>query len=253
MSMSFIMRENFDHFESADSGPVFYESRSQSPPIQEKVKIIPEKLTVPEVTEFLERPRLDRLVQRSLEQTGSVLVAGRAGTGKTAFASKYSQGYDRVIWYRIETSDRDWKIFSSHLFAAIDNKAALDHDSEVAVLVETLLGECAGNIENTLFVLDDVHNVFDAPWFDEFFHTMLYALPADMHLISLSRSMPSLPLWRLRSKQVLSVIEENILVFDEKESLEFCKHSGVGRVEAERLYAESFGRVGKLKTLIESI
>lgn len=247
------MRESFDHFEPVESGPVFYESRPQSPVNKEKIKIITEKLSVPEVQDHLERPRVERLLQRSLDQTGSVLVTGRAGAGKTAFASKYSEGYDRVIWYRIETSDRDWKIFSSHLFAAIDNGMTLDPDGEVAVLVETLLGDCAGTLEKTLLVLDDIHNVFDAPWFDEFFHTLLYALPSNMHLISLSRSMPSLPLWRLRSKQVLSVIEENILLFDEKESLEFCKRSGVSRQDAERLYVESFGRVGKLKTLLESI
>ena len=44
--------------------------------------------------------------------------------------------------------------------------------------------------KSRLIVLDDVHNVFDAEWFNEFFHTALFSLTPETHLIFLSRSKP---------------------------------------------------------------
>ena len=62
-----------------------------------------------------------------------------------------------------------------------------------------------------LLVLDNVHHLFDAGWFPEFFRQMIISLGPETRLLMLCRSRPSAPLWRLRSKQMLNVIDETII------------------------------------------
>jgi len=66
----------------------------------------------------------------------------------------------------------------------------------------------------------------------------------------LCRSKPPSPLWRLRSKQVLNVIEEDQLAFttDETEALFRMLDSTADPSAAQE---EAFGRVGKLVELAE--
>jgi ATP/maltotriose-dependent transcriptional regulator MalT len=153
------------------------------------------------------------------------------------------------MWYRIEAADSDWKVFSSYLFAGMNEGAPPIEEKSVSKFVEKLLGYSESKRgETSLIVLDDIHNVFDTEWFADFFLTLLYSLTPETHLISISRSLPALPIWRLRSKQVISVIDETALAFNMAETEEFCRCRGISS-SAIQLYNESFGRIGKLKTL----
>jgi ATP/maltotriose-dependent transcriptional regulator MalT len=78
-----------------------------------------------------------------------------------------------------------------------------------------------------LIVLDDAHYLFDADWFGGFFSSLLYSLSPASHLLILSRGTPSLPLWRLRSKQVLGVVDEKLLAFDIEETQRLFEKFGL--------------------------
>jgi ATP/maltotriose-dependent transcriptional regulator MalT len=62
-----------------------------------------------------------------------------------------------------------------------------------------------------VLVIDDLHLIYDADWIVPFFHRLLLLLPAKTHMLILGRSLPPEPIWRLRSKQRLFVITEQML------------------------------------------
>jgi ATP/maltotriose-dependent transcriptional regulator MalT len=71
-------------------------------------------------------------------------------------------------------------------------------------------------------------------------------------LLLLCRSKPPNPLWRLRSKQQLDVIDEKTLAFDRNETILLLKQVGHSQAEAARIHAETFGRVSKLLPFIRA-
>jgi ATP/maltotriose-dependent transcriptional regulator MalT len=229
-------------------------STVHSKPKDDKIHIFAEKLRIPVFEGYLARPRLDELLNKSLNQIGAALITGRAGTGKTSLAANFSKNYEETFWLRVEATDNDWKFFSSYLSAAVNTEISKESESDVSLFIENLFSELEKNKRKNprLIVLDDIHNVFDAEWFNDFFQTALYSLTPETHLIFLSRSKPSFPLWRLRSKQVLSVIDEKILAFDRSEAEIFCKKFGLSARKTAKIYKDSYGRIGKLKTLAAS-
>jgi ATP/maltotriose-dependent transcriptional regulator MalT len=100
--------------------------------------------------------------------------------------------------------------------------------------------------EDALIVLDDLHHIFDAEWFGEFFKLLLYSLPMNAHVLLLCRSKPPSPLWRLRSKQVLNVIDEDQLAFTTDETAQLFQAYGCREVGPEAARIESFGRAARL-------
>jgi LuxR family maltose regulon positive regulatory protein len=253
MLMTFSFRENIDSFEPTNSLEIDSAAKVQSKPKDDKIHIFAEKLRVPQFEDYIPRPRLDELLTKSLNQIGAMLVTGRAGTGKTALAARFSRNYDETFWLNVESADSDWNIFSSYLAAAVKVRTSADKQ-DAAVFVENLFSEMetVKRKNPRLIVLDDVHNVFDAEWFNEFFQTALFSLSPETHLIFLSRSKPPFPLWRLRSKQVLTVTDEKVLAFDRSEAEAFCKNFNLSNQKITKIYKESYGRIGKLRALAES-
>jgi len=253
MAMTFTLGENFENFEPIGFEGINAGSSPQTGAKDDKIQLFAEKLRAPQTEGYIPRPRLDRLLKRALEQVGAVLITGRAGTGKTALAADLAQKYQNKVWYRVEAADSDWKIFSSYLSQGINGKVPANTEQNVGVFVEKLLAEPArADDEPRLIVLDDIHHVFDTDWFYEFFSTALGSLSPKTHLVFLSRSKSPLPLWRLRSKQSLIVVDEKVIAFDLMEASLFCERAGVAPSESAKFYAESFGRIGKLKALIEA-
>ena len=254
MLMTFSFREHIDSFEPTNSLGIDSALSVQSKPKDDKIHIFAEKLRVPQFNDYIPRPRLNELFCKSLNQIGAMLVTGRAGTGKTALAAHCSRNYDQTFWYRVESADSDWRVFSGYLSEMLETPIPKAGEKEVSVFVENLFSgtDRTEDKKSRLIVLDDVHNVFDAEWFDEFFHTALFSLSPETHLIFLSRSKPAFPLWRLRSKQVLTVVDEKVLAFDRAEAETFCKTFNLSNRKIAKIYKESYGRIGKLKTLAES-
>jgi len=104
--------------------------------------------------------------------------------------------------------------------------------------------------DRPLLVLDGIDHLFDADWFCGFFNILQPSLSETADALLLCRSRPPNPLWRLRSKQQLDVIDEKTLAFDRDETVLLLRQVGRPQAEAERIHAETFGRVSKLLPFI---
>lgn len=264
MTMSFLLQ---DHFDSTERCSLSIHTTAATPSTGERdgVHILNEKLEIPHCAGLVERPRLIEKLERSLSQFAATLVSGRAGTGKTSIAAAYARTRKRVAWFTVESSDIDWNVFASYLAASVqrvaesrkaagDSLHAVTNSSPAAMaiflyVIASLL-ETDEKDDRPLLVLDGIHHLFDADWFEGFFNILQPSLSQTADVLLLCRSRPPNPLWRLRSKQQLDVIEEKTLAFDRDETILLLKQVGRSQAEAARIHAETFGRVSKLLPFI---
>ncbi len=255
MAMTLSFHENFDNAEMTKGFEIVSQGSGFPTITNERVHFFADKMRVPRFCNHVSRPRLIELLKKSSRQIGATLITGRAETGKTALASEFSENYERVAWYQIEAAETDWHLFARY-FAAIfgeDFEAPGNSTGEIIKFVEKLLENVAQKLDAPLLiVLDDVHNIFDAEWFNEFFVTLLYQLTPAIHLVLLSRTKPPQPLWRIRSKQVLGVIDEKLLAFNLDETKEYFKRYNLLEKLAGSAHKKSFGRISHLKQFIKT-
>jgi len=263
MTMSFILQ---DHFASTESYSPAAPTLAATPAKGERegVHILKEKLEIPQCVGLIERPRLIEKFDRSLSRFAATLVSGRAGTGKTSIAAAYARTRKTTAWFTVESSDVDWNVFATYLAAsvlrAVGSKKTVGKslpaiNSSRAAMATFFLNifsefETPARDQRPLLVLDGIHHLFDADWFGEFFDILRPSLSETADLLLLCRSKPPNPLWRLRSKQQLDVIDERTLAFDRHETILLLKRSGRSQAEAARIHAETFGRVSKVLPFI---
>jgi LuxR family maltose regulon positive regulatory protein len=227
--------------------------------MRDEFYLLRDKLQIPSIGDILKRSRIDSLLERSIEQFPATLISGRAGTGKTALAASFVARFEETAWYTAESADMDWSNFSRYLAAAITgdtncsaayspNADSVPTQSEIASLMLRCFAPktSGGSGRRSLLVLDDIHHVFDAEWFEDFLNLMLYSLPENVHVIMLCRGQPDSPLWRLRSKQMLNVIDERTIAFTLDETKVLFATRGLPVAKAAAAHEESFGRVSKL-------
>ena len=260
MTMTFSLHENFDFRDQETVYEVASTSAGKTASFSEEIHLFAEKLRIPALNNEIERPRVAEVLTKSSAQFGATLVSGRAGTGKTTLAAQFARQYEQTVWLSVDAADTDWQIFSAYFSAGLRGsnvrrkitKKDLDDYAapltEISGCVENLLIEFSQNssAEPRLIVLDDAHYLFDADWFAAFFSSVLYSLSPETHLLILSRGTPSLPLWRLRSKQVLGVVDEKLLAFDLEETCRLFEKHNRSAQSAAIAHAKSFGRVSRL-------
>lgn len=240
------------------------------------VKILADKIRPPqadgaEASAVVRRPRLFAHLEKSLAHFSATLVTGRTGTGKTALAAEFArrgttangEKFDAVAWYKAETTDCDWTVFLSYFAESLQScksdsgatdarETAAKIDGSQSVTDALAVQFAALDAEKPLLiVLDDLHSVFDCRWFAEFFNALL-GLPApNVRLLLLARSQPAFPLWRLRSKHALDVLDEKLLAFTPDETIEFFKNYKLSQKAARFAHKNSYGRIAKLKEIAE--
>ncbi len=223
------------------------------------MEIIPSKIAVPEEVPSLSRERLLETLQASLDCCGVTVVAGRAGTGKTALAADFAGECERrVAWYKVDAPDADLRVFLRYLAASVARQrpgfgerllqrlASPAKGINLSMLAETFAFDLQRHWEPLLIVIDDLHLVYDADWAAPFFHRLLPLLPAEVHMLILCRSLPPAPLWRLRSKQRLWVIDEAALAFTPEEAEELFAGFGLDAADAISALTASRGRADAL-------
>ena len=235
---------------------------------RDDVHLLNEKLVIPTCRRAIKRPRLYELLDRSAAEFPATLVSGRAGTGKTVMAAAYARSQDNVAWYSVESTDAEWSVFASYFSACllktvgsemkVGDFVRADSDGSqpsIASFLIDVLAETETVLVHKplLIVLDGIHHLFDAPWFGEFFGLLLSSLPENVHILLLCRSKPPNPLWRMRSKQQLNVLDEKVLAFDLSETVRLMTIRGLRRSEAERAHSTTFGRASKLTEYAEGL
>lgn len=255
MMMSYQYRDAACEIGDAESLTPTTSNTHRSP--QRSNHILWEKLRIPSGGNTIERARLMSLLRRSTT-TGSVtLISGRAGTGKTEVAAAFATEERNPAWYSLGPPDADWGIFAAHFAAAVVGRRtqlgnvtlssdAGFRDAEIEKFLTSVLSR--PDVPR-LIVMDDIHHLFDADWFGVFFVLLIRSLPLQTHLVLTCRSKPPSPLWRMRSKQILNVVDEKVLAFDLEETERLYSRFGLGPNEANEAHTASFGRIGKLLAL----
>jgi LuxR family transcriptional regulator, maltose regulon positive regulatory protein len=167
-----------------------------------------------------------------------------------------------TAWYTVEAPDGELPIFFHYLMESVRRQRpgfgqevlarfvrSPDFD-DISALAEAFLyelQECRG--EPLLMVVDDLHLIYDAEWVVPFFSRLLPLLPPEAHMLIIGRSLPPTPVWRMRSKQTLCLIEEAALAFTPEESANlFARYGLVGR-DARAALEQTQGRAAALDAM----
>ena len=225
--------------------------------------LIHDKITVPTLKPRTSRPRLLDLLTDNLENYSATIINGRAGTGKTTLSADFARrGRLPVCWYKVDAADAELSVFCRYLSStlrfqrpALDTARLLEITESIEtdraeVLAEAFVFQLAEprhiGTEPLLVIIEDLHLIYDADWVAPFFHRFLPHLPADVHLIITCRSLPPAPLWRLRSKQMLRVIEETELAFTLAETVRLFETYGLNEEHAAVALRETNGRAAAI-------
>lgn len=228
--------------------------------LKNDTQLIHEKMAVPAQKPRTSRPRLLNLLTDDLTNYNATVVNGRAGTGKTTLSADFARRAARpVCWYKVDAADAELSVFCRYLTSTlrlhrpmldatrlIDITESVESD-RAEVLAEALVFQLAEQrAEPLLMIIEDLHLIYDADWVVPFFHRLLPLLPADIHLIITCRSLPPAPLWRLRSKQMLRVIEEAELAFTLEETRRLFETYGLSEEHARVALRETNGRAAAI-------
>ena len=263
MAMAFFREDPETSFEFPDFTPAH---GAEAGPASESrpVPLITAKLQPPDTGKTLPRKWLTGLLSKSARNAAATIIVGRAGTGKTTVAADFVSAHPGAAWYTIDAVDGDWRTFQSYFRAAVFRDGGKAEGEPVHAVPACdsaldLFADVTAGLElrsmgwPPLLVLDGIHHLFDRVWFQDFFDHLIASTPIGSHTMMLSRSKPPTPIWRLRSKQVLNVIDEKLLAFSPAEAEEFFAFHGAPETDIEAALAESFGRAGSLKAIARSL
>jgi LuxR family transcriptional regulator, maltose regulon positive regulatory protein len=225
------------------------------------MQLILDKITTPADVPRISRVRLLNTLHGSLASCTSTIINGRAGTGKTMLATDFAhRSGRRVAWYKVDASDGDLRVFFQYLIESVRRErkrfgyealarliAETSAPEDVPLLAEAFVYELmeSGN-DPLLIIIDDLHLVYDAEWVVPFFRRLLPLLPPEAHVLITGRSLPPAPLWRMRSKQTLCVIEESVMAFTELEAKKLFASYGLDEEQALSALSQTRGRAASL-------
>ncbi len=223
---------------------------------KDEEQLIHEKIAVPDASPRVSRQRLLRRLVENVVCCNATIINGRAGTGKTTLAADFARYAGRpVAWYKVDAADSDLRMFCEYLSTAVGVQRPSMNKETLLQMTETIESDRAellaeafvfqlseGRSEPLLIVVEDLHLVYDADWVVPFFRRLLPLLPANVHLLITCRSLPPAPLWRLRSKQMLRVLEETELAFSLEEVIALFETYGLGEEPARIAWDRTNGR-----------
>lgn len=193
------------------------------------------KLALPPARPVLvPRPRLTDRLDAGL-RCKLTLIAAPAGYGKTTLVSAWhatgSGSAWPLAWVSLDASDNDPVHFWTYVIAALQTL----HDSlgadalallrspkvpPLTTVLTVLINAIAGIPTPCALVLDDYH-VITTPAIHESLAFLLDHLPAQLHLVIISRADPPLPLNRLRARGELTDLRAADLCFTSEEVATF--------------------------------
>lgn len=204
------------------------------------------------------RGRLHALLDAGRERR-LTLVAAPAGFGKTTLVASWLRAQPvAAAWVALDQADNDPIRFWRYLISACQTfepglgqttlamlAAALQPPFEPRpqeMLLTPLLNELARRGEPALLVLEDYH-VISSPLVHSGLAFLLEHLPAALHLIVITRSLPPLPLARLRARGEVCELQAADLRFSAEETGSFF-------LQTSRLVLDP-GQIAQLDALLE--
>ncbi|GLI05175.1 helix-turn-helix transcriptional regulator [Paenibacillus tyrfis] len=160
------------------------------------------------------------------------LISASAGCGKTTLVSEWLASCPQpAAWLSLEEADRDPARFLTYLFAALHTIGIHSGEGVMGMLqapgplpMETiltaLLNKTTAIPGRFILVLDDYH-VIDSRPIDDAIAFLLERMPAQMHLVIITREDPDLSLARLRVRDQLAELRTADLRFTSSEAAEF--------------------------------
>ncbi|HEY0174511.1 MAG TPA: AAA family ATPase [Pyrinomonadaceae bacterium] len=231
------------------------------------MQVIHDKVTVPLQNPRVSRPRLLGMLGEGIDSCNATIITGRAGAGKTLLAKDFVRSCGRrAAWYTVETPDGELPIFIRYLIESVGRQRTgfgrdlLAHLAgppgleDIPSLAEAFLyelQECRG--EPLLMVVDDLHLIYDAEWVVPFFRRLLPLLPPEAHMLLIGRSLPPTPVWRMRSKQTLCLVEEDALAFTAQEAADLFAGYGLRGRDARAALEQTQGRAAALDALARRV
>ena len=238
--------------------------------VQAQMPLLKTKLFVPPVQgKRIERLRLIRRLDEG-RSVGLTLISAPAGSGKTTLLGEWcaaaGTGNWPIVWLSLDKGDNDPNRFWIYFISALQGirpgigKAALEMVGQLeAVPQEFILSSIVNDVlqveEDFSFVLDDYH-LISSESIQESMAFLMDHLPPRMHLIISGRSIPALPLARLRiQKQVVEICAEELRFTSEEVSqyLEQFANSPVSMEVKEMLEARTEGWVVGVQLAVISL
>ena len=201
---------------------------------------------------FLERPRINSLLERAIQKPIVTVVAG-AGYGKTsalnAFAGKINV---RTIWIQLSELDnlgeRFWENYVSAISAISSDMAEslgkIDFPATEQQFERYLAIPRKDFIPNEkyLVIYDDAHLITDKKVLRFLEHRISSTFP-NICSVLISRSEPGINIEKLSSKKLLARITEEELRFSRDEMITFFNHQNITVIPrmASALYRDTEG------------
>jgi ATP/maltotriose-dependent transcriptional regulator MalT len=173
----------------------------------------------------LVRERVNRRLDGALNYPLTILEAGTGYGKSTAILSFLREKDLPIYWFTISGTDRDPKLFLAKLFTAFNQHDQAIGDEALRILdmpdatpqeaLIAFVNALAVSIQqDTLFILDDFHQVDNVPEVMGYIDWMIENLPRDLHVVIATRhglSFPSMNKWRV--KGALLEISKDELTF----------------------------------------
>ncbi len=207
--------------------------------------LVEAKLAVPSVNHrTVDRPR----VRRAFDGGGDAsltLVAAPAGYGKTTAVRDWCAKLGTApAWVVLDAGDNDPVLLWRYVATAVDRlrpglgRGALRRlgvaGGPVEVAVDELLNDAAALQRELVIVLDDLHAVTSQECLASIDHALEH-LPANLHLVLVTRVDPALRLARLRAGGALIEVRQADLAFTPAEARELLVGLGHLELAAEQI------------------
>jgi LuxR family maltose regulon positive regulatory protein len=185
---------------------------------------------------LIHRPHLNKLLQESLKHS-LTLVSAPAGFGKTMLLASWAQSLPAsdplVAWVSLDEEDNEPQLFWTYVLSALDT-----HQSErftpllkylqspqtppLKYVLTAFTNLLVDSTQDYLLILDDYH-VITQEQVHASLSYLLEHLPAQLHIILVTRTDPPLPLSLLRARGQLLEVRTDQLRCTAKETRAFFK------------------------------
>lgn len=171
---------------------------------------------------FLSRRHLFELIDD--RAPGYTMVVAPAGYGKTSLIAEWAaQSNKKVVWYTMSETDST-DVIVKYLISAVRQVIPNFAPDLEAKTVTSIFQAIAELNENIVLVLDNVVDAFTYQL--NVSQSYMDAIPDNIHIFSLRRTMPTVSLKRFSSIGRLSIITAGDLVFSKKEIESLLQVSG---------------------------